>query len=144
MFDKLKPFAPHVLGLTRILFGVMMASHGAQKVLGAFGGVPAGVPGFITWVAGPLELVGGALLTLGLFTRGTAFLLSGLMAVAYFMGHASKGFWPIVNGGELAIIYSWLSLYLAAEGPGAFALDNARTAADVGAARSRAAGLGAH
>jgi putative oxidoreductase len=127
MFEKLKPFAPHVLGITRILFGIMMASHGAQKVLGAFGGVPAGVPGFITWVAGPLELVGGALLALGLFTRGTAFLMSGLMAAAYFMGHASRGFWPILNGGELAIVYSWLSLYLAAEGPGALALDNARS-----------------
>lgn len=109
----------------------MMASHGAQKVLGAFGGVPEGVPGFITWIAGPIELVGGALLALGLFTRGNAFLMSGLMAVAYFMGHASKGFWPILNGGELAIIYSWLSLYLAAEGPGAFALDNARSGGDV-------------
>jgi putative oxidoreductase len=144
MFEKLKPVAPHVLGITRILFGVMMASHGAQKVLGAFGGVPAGVPGFITWIAGPIELVGGALLTLGLFTRSTAFLMSGLMAVAYFMGHASQGFWPIKNGGELAIVYSWLSLYLAAQGPGAFALDNAWSTADVVAAPSRAAGLGAH
>ena len=144
MFDRLKPFAPQVLGITRILFGIMMASHGAQKVLGAFGGVPAGVPGFIVWVAGPLELVGGALLALGFFTRGTAFVLSGLMAVAYFMGHASQGFWPIKNGGELAIVYSWLSLYLAAQGPGAFALDGARSEAGELTVPGNAAGLGAH
>jgi putative oxidoreductase len=81
------------------------------------------VPAFIVWVAGPIELVGGALIALGLFARPTAFLLSGLMAAAYFMGHAPKGFWPTVNGGELAIIYSWIALYLAAQGPGAWALD---------------------
>ena len=123
MFKKLESFAPHVLGVTRILFGVMLASHGAQK-LGAFGGVPEGTPAFIVWTAGPIELVGGALIALGLFTRGAAFLNSGLLAVAYFMAHAPQGFWPLLNGGELAIAYSWLALYLAANGPGAFALDN--------------------
>jgi putative oxidoreductase len=126
MLEKLSRRAPEILGVTRILVGILLASHGAQK-FGAFGGVPAGVPGFIVWIAGPIELVGGALLALGLFTRGTAFLMSGLMAFAYFMGHAGKGFWPILNGGELAIAYSWLSLYLAAAGPGAWALDNIRT-----------------
>jgi putative oxidoreductase len=124
MFKKLEAFAPQVLGVTRILFGVMLASHGAQKLLGAFGGMPEGAPAFIVWTAGPIELVGGALIALGLFTRGAAFLNSGLLAFAYFMAHAPKGFWPILNGGELAIAYSWLSLYLAAHGPGAFALDN--------------------
>ena len=128
MLKRLEPFAPHVLGLTRILLGTLLVCHGAQKLLGAFGGVPAGVPAFILWIAGPIELVGGALIAVGLFTRGTAFLMSGLMAFAYFMGHAPKGFWPIENGGELAIAYSWLSLYLAARGPGAWALDNLRDA----------------
>ena len=124
MLKKLETFAPHILGLTRILFGVMMAAHGAQKLLGLFGGVPAGTPAFIVWVAGPVELIGGALIALGLLTRGAGFLLSGQMAFAYFMGHAPKGFWPIVNGGELAIAYCWLALYFVAQGPGAFALDN--------------------
>jgi putative oxidoreductase len=128
---KLSPFTPHILGITRILAGVMFASHGAQKVLGAFGGVPPGTPAFIVWTAGLIELVAGALLTVGLFTRPAAFLSSGTMAVAYFMAHGLQSFWPIQNGGELAILYSWLFLYLAAEGPGAFALDNlaARSAA---------------
>jgi len=126
MFDGLQRFAPQVLGITRILFGIMMACHGAQKVLGAFGGVPPGAPPLIIWVAGGIELVGGVLLALGLFTRPTAFLLSGLMAVAYFMGHAPQGFWPIVNKGELAIIYCWLALYYAAAGPGAWSLDGMR------------------
>jgi putative oxidoreductase len=125
MFAKLSRWAPQILGVTRILVGILLASHGAQK-FGAFGGVPAGVPGFIIWIAGPIELIGGVLLALGLFTRGTAFLMSGLMAFAYFMGHGVKGFWPILNGGELAIAYSWISLYLAAAGPGAWALDNRR------------------
>src|SRR4249920_3388343 len=117
MFAKLAPYAPRILGVTRVFVGILLACHGAQKLFGAFGGIPAGVPGFIVWIAGPIELFGGALLALGLFTRGTAFLTSGLMAFAYFLGHAGKGFWPILNGGELAIVYSWLSLYLAAQGP---------------------------
>jgi putative oxidoreductase len=125
MFAKLSRWAPQILAVTRILVGILLASHGAQK-FGAFGGVPAGVPGFIIWIAGPIELIGGVLLALGLSTRGTAFLMSGLMAFAYFMGHGVKGFWPILNGGELAIAYSWISLYLAAAGPGAWALDNRR------------------
>jgi putative oxidoreductase len=126
MFDKLQRYAPHILGITRILFGIMMACHGAQKVLGSFGGMPPGVPAFITWGGGGIELVGGVLLALGLFTRPVAFLLSGTMAAAYFMGHASQGFWPIVNKGELAVIYCWLALYYAAAGPGAFSLDGMR------------------
>ena len=128
MFSRLERFAPQVLGATRILFGIMLFCHGAQKVLGAFGGVPAGTPAFIVWIAGGLELVGGALIAGGLLTRVAAFVTSGLMAAAYFMGHAPNGFWPILNGGELAIVYSWLSLYLAAQGPGAWALDNLRGA----------------
>lgn len=123
MSGKIEKFSPQVLGVTRILFGVMLASHGAQKVLGAFGGVPAGTPAFIVWGAGTIELVGGLLIALGLLTRPAAFLNSGLLAVAYFMAHAPKGFWPIQNGGELAVIYSWISLYFVVQGPGAFALE---------------------
>ena len=126
MFDRLQKHASKILGITRILFGIMMACHGAQKLLGAFGGMPPGVPPLIVWVGGSIELLGGALLAVGLFTRPAAFLVSGLMAFAYFMGHAPKGFWPIVNLGELAVIYCWLALYFAAQGPGAWSLDGMR------------------
>ena len=124
MFDRLSAYAPAILGITRLLTGVLLSSHGAQKLLGAFGGAPPGAPAGILWIAGGIELGGGALLAVGLFTRPAAFLMSGLMAAAYFIGHAPRGFWPILNGGALAIAYSWISLYLAAQGPGAMALDN--------------------
>src|SRR5688572_26097130 len=124
MVERLGRFAPHILGLTRILFGVMMACHGAQKILGWFGGMPPGVPAHIKWIAGSIEFAGGLLIALGLFTRLTAFLMSGLMAFAYFIGHAPGGFLPKVNGGELAVIYCWFALYLAFQGPGAWALDH--------------------
>jgi putative oxidoreductase len=126
MFNWLQKHASKILGATRILFGIMMACHGAQKIFGLFGGVPPGAPPLIIWVAGSIELVGGALIAIGLFTRPAAFLVSGLMAFAYFMGHAPKGFLPIVNEGELAIIYCWFALYLAAAGPGAWSLDGMR------------------
>lgn len=135
--NRLAQWAPHILAITRILAGTMFASHGAQKVLGAFGGVPPGAPTWIIWIAGPLELAGGILLALGLFTRVTAFVCSGLMAVAYFYGHARQGFWPKVNQGELAVLYCWLFLYLSARGPGAWALDNLwRRGAGRGASRA--------
>ena len=120
----LAPYAPYILGITRILAGIMFTCHGAQKMLGAFGGLPPGAEGWMTTTAGIVELVGGALLTVGLFTRFAAFICSGLMAVGYWYGHGRQGFWPKMNGGELAVLYCWLFLYIAAQGPGAFALDN--------------------
>lgn len=127
VIDRFTTWAPNILGITRMLAGVMFACHGAQKVLGAFGGIPPGAaPGWIIWTAGPIELGGGALIALGLFSRIAGFVASGLMAFAYFMGHAAQGFWPTQNGGELAILYCWLFLYFAAQGPGAWALDNLR------------------
>ena len=77
-------------------------------------------------IAGVLELVGGVLMILGLFTRSTAFVLSGLMAVAYFMAHAPRGFYPILNAGELAALYCFVFLYIAAAGPGPWSIDAAR------------------
>jgi putative oxidoreductase len=135
MFKRLQSFAPQILAITRVLVGISLATHGAQKLLGAFGGIPEGVPAFIVWTAGPIELVGGALMAVGLLTRPVSFLVSGLMAFAYFLGHAGKGFWPILNGGELAMVLSWFSLYLAAQGPGAWALDNLRSGQGVGLSR---------
>lgn len=123
---RFRSWAPQILGAARILVGVMFACHGAQKVLGAFGGMPQGAPRWIVWTAGPIELIGGALIAIGLFTRISAFICSGLMAAAYFMGHARNGFWPKLNGGEIAILYCWFFLYLSAQGPGAWALDNLR------------------
>ena len=125
--DRFAAAAPGVLGVARILAGVMFACHGAQKTLGLFGGIPPGAPAWIVWTAGTIELAGGALIALGLFARPVAFLSSGLMAVAYFYGHAGGGFWPKVNGGELAILYCWIFLYIAARGPGAWAVDRARS-----------------
>ena len=122
--DRFTSWAPRILGALRFVTGVLFACHGAQKVLGAFGGMPPEAPKWVVMTAGPIELIGGALIAVGLLTRPMAFLCSGLMAVAYFYGHAGNGFWPKVNGGEPAVLYCWLFLYIAAAGPGAWALDN--------------------
>lgn len=122
--DRFRTQAPRILGAIRFLAGVMFACHGAQKLFNVFGGMPPGVPKTLIWTAGPIEFLGGILIAIGLLTRGAAFLCSGLMAFAYFTGHAPNGFWPTTNGGELAIFYCWFFLYLAAQGAGAFAVDN--------------------
>jgi putative oxidoreductase len=123
----LKNLAPGALSLLRIVAGFTYSLHGFQKLFGAFGGVggkgAVAVFGSLSWWAGVLETGGGLLIMLGLFTRPVAFLLSGQMAVAYFMRHAPKGFWPILNGGELAALYCFLFLYLAAAGGGPVSLD---------------------
>jgi putative oxidoreductase len=124
--DRFRAQGPKIFGVLRILTGIMFACYGAQKLFGVFGGLPPGVPKGLIWTAGPIELIGGSLIALGLFTRSAAFVSSGLMAFAYFIGHAPNGFWPATNGGGPAIIYCWLFLYIAAQGPGAFALDNLR------------------
>ena len=123
MFKALTSRQAQVLALLRIVVGVLFVCHGAQKIFGVFGGVPPGTPEGIKWTAGLIELITGALMAIGLFTRPAAFLASGLMAAAYFMGHASGGFFPIVNHGELAVVYCFLFLYLSAAGPGAWSVD---------------------
>jgi putative oxidoreductase len=129
--NRWSALAPKILGIARIIAGLMFFTHGAQKVLGWFGGMPPGVPFWIRGIGGTIELVGGLLIALGLFTRPVAFLCSGMMAVAYFHGHAMPAqgidfFLPKQNKGELAVMYCWFFLYLSAAGPGAFALDNLR------------------
>jgi putative oxidoreductase len=128
MNDRFAAYAPKVLSALRIIAGFCFSLHGFQKILAAFGGMggtgSAAAFGTLPWVAGVLELFGGLLILAGLFTRPVAFILSGQMAVAYFMAHAPKGFWPLTNGGELAALYSWLFLYLAAAGGGDWSLDN--------------------
>ena len=110
-----------IYAVLRVVAGLMFAMHGAQKLLGAFGGRKATAPLFM--VGGVIELVGGLLIAVGLFTSLAAFLASGEMAVAYFMAHAPQGLWPIVNKGELAVLYCFLFLYMAARGSGAYSLD---------------------
>jgi putative oxidoreductase len=112
----------------RIVVGFTFTLHGCQKLFGMFGGMGghgASPMGSELWVAGVIETFGGALIFLGLFTRPVAFLLCGEMAVAYFKQHFPRGFWPIVNGGELAVLYCFVFLYLAVAGGGPLSLDRA-------------------
>lgn len=125
MFDSLERHRPTALAGLRIITGLMFMQHGTQKIFS----FPAEARGPFELmsqmgIGGVLELVGGALIVLGLFTRPVAFLLSGMMAVAYFQFHAmAGGLFPMVNGGELAALYCWVFLYLVFAGPGALSVD---------------------
>lgn len=123
-------WAPRLLSVFRIVLGLLFLAHGLVKLFGFPTGAQPGVVPLLSifGLAGVLELVGGAAIVLGLFTRPAAFILSGQMAVAYFMAHASQGFYPILNGGELAILYCFAFLYLAAVGAGPWSLDAKRNA----------------
>jgi putative oxidoreductase len=109
----------------RIVSGFMFACHGAQKLFGAFGGVPGmDIPTFsLVWFAGVIELVAGALIAIGVRTQIAAFICSGEMAVAYFMAHQPHGALPIQNKGEVAVLYCFVFLYLATNGGGPFGLE---------------------
>lgn len=118
-------WAPRALSVLRIITGLMIIEHGMGKLLG-WPVVPAyaEIKLFsLLGLAGIIELVGGALLILGLFTQPAAFILSGEMAVAYFMVHAPRSFYPLINGGSLAIIYCFACLYLSTAGAGPWSLD---------------------
>jgi putative oxidoreductase len=116
--------------LLRVVAGVLIAQHGGQKLFGWLGGVDgagATVPLMSQMgLAGILEFFGGIAIVLGLFTRPVAFLLSGELAVAYFQAHQAHGTWPIQNHGELAVLYSFIFLSLAAQGAGRWSLDAMR------------------
>jgi putative oxidoreductase len=118
-------WTPRLLSVLRIIAAFLFIAHGAQKLFGFLAppGMPAFPPFSQMWVAGMLELFGGGLLLLGLFTRPVAFILSGMMAVAYFQAHAPGGFWPLQNKGELAVLYCFVFLFLAAAGGGVWSLD---------------------
>jgi putative oxidoreductase len=125
--DFLRPYVLPLLSVLRIMTGLLLLQHGTTKYLN----FPAGpmnnaTPTTMSGAAGLLELVGGVLLIIGLFTRPVAFILSGMCAVAYFYSHAPRGFFPILNGGELAALYSFVLLYLAAAGGGAWSADALR------------------
>jgi putative oxidoreductase len=112
--------------LLRIVTGFLFLWHGLQKLFSVPSPPPPEAPAFVIWVAGPIELVGGALVAIGLFTRPAAFLCSGLMASAYFMAHQPQGLLPIQNQGELAALYCWVFLFLSAHGAGIWSVDAAR------------------
>ena len=106
----------------RIVTGLLFLFHGLQKVLGLYGGQVQAV-GSLPWVAGVIEVTGGVLVMVGLFTALTAFICSGEMAAAYFMAHFPKAFWPIENQGELAALYCFVFLYIASRGGGPVSVD---------------------
>jgi putative oxidoreductase len=110
------------LSLLRIVIGFLFIPHGAQKLFGALGSEPAELLS-LRGMAGVLEVFGGLLILAGLYTRPVAFILSGQMAVAYFLRHAPDGFWPILNGGELAAFYCFAYLFLSTTGGGPWSLD---------------------
>ena len=115
--------ADRFYGLMRFVVGFLFACHGAQKLFGAFGG-PKMTGNTLLTVAALIELVGGGLVALGLFTTPVAFICSGEMAAAYFLQHAHASFWPIVNKGELAVVYCFVFLYIAAHGAGGLSLSS--------------------
>ena len=131
---KLTSWEPQALGVLRIITGLIFLEHGTQKFLSFPPGEMAGIgwalshPGHY---AGVIELVAGALITLGWFTRPAAFIASGMTAVAYWMAHAPQNFFPVNNMGDAAILYCFVFLYLVFAGPGAFSIDGRATAIEV-------------
>jgi len=120
----LSPYSGILLSVLRFMSGLLLLQHGTAKYLG----VPVGPmnnasPMTMSGAAGVIELVFGALLVIGLFTRLSAFIVSGMTAVAYFYAHAARSFYPILNGGELAVLYCFVFLYIAAAGPGPLSVD---------------------
>ena len=121
----LRDHEPQVYALFRIVVGFLFLWHGMQKVFGWPGETPAGAPPFIIWTAGPIELVGGLLVMLGALTRPAAFVSSGLMAFAYWLGHGTEALLPMMNRGELAALYCFAFLYIAARGAVTWGVDAA-------------------
>ena len=120
----LSKYSPQILGVVRIIVGLLFLEHGLMKIVGFPAPMGHGALPPLIMAAGIIELVGGALVILGLFSRIAAFVCSGEMAFAYFIAHFPKGMYPAMNGGEDAILFCFLFLYLAAAGPGAFAVND--------------------
>jgi putative oxidoreductase len=127
MNEAIAAWRPRALSVLRIITGLMIIQHGMGKIIGfpAFPAYANVQPLSLIGAAGFIELIGGALLILGLLTRPAAFILSGEMAFAYFMVHAPKSFYPLINGGTLAIMYCFACLYLSTAGPGPWSVDAA-------------------
>ena len=127
MASFMRPFESQAYAAFRIVTGLLFLWHGCQKLFGFPVPMPSEVPAFITYVAGPIELIGGVLVMIGLFTSWAAFLCSGLMAAAYWMAHGLKAPFPIVNQGELAALYCFAFLLISARGAGIWSADGARS-----------------
>jgi putative oxidoreductase len=128
VFARAQRFAPELLSVLRIVSALIFIAHGTQKLFG-FPAPPAnGLPAMFTlfWFGAILEAFGGLLLLIGLFTRPVAFILAGEMAYAYWMFHAPRNFYPVLNNGDAAILYCFVFLYLVAAGPGPWSVDAAR------------------
>ncbi len=123
----LSPWQGRLLSVLRIVSGLLLMQHGLMKIF-SFPGpfARAVVAGELIWFAAIIEIIGGLMLVTGFYTRWAAFLCAGLMAAAYFIGHAGRGFYPILNGGNLAVLYCFVFLYIAAAGPGPWSLDAKR------------------
>ena len=131
----LSKYAPHALGVLRIVMALLFIAHGTQKLFGF--PIPFPMPGelpTLLFVGAILEVVGGLLILFGLFTRPTAFVMSGMMAVAYWMMHAPSSFFPVANGGDAAVLFCFGFLYMVFAGGGAFSVDGARQQAKAAAA----------
>ncbi len=124
-FAVVSRMTPYLQSALRIAAAFIFVLHGTQKLFGFPGGSPAPA-GSLLGAAGVLEAVGGTLMLLGLFTRPVAFVLAGEMAVAYFTTHMPRGTWPILNGGELAVLFCFIWLFFCAAGPGPLSLDAVR------------------
>ena len=130
MLEKIRSFQPYMLSILRVVVAFVFLLHGVQKFgfldgmdrRGGTAGKVAGVPSML-WAAGYVETIGGPLVLVGLFTRPVAFILAGEMAVGYFRTHFPQGWWPLTNGGEEAVFYCFLYLYLVTAGGGPWSLD---------------------
>ena len=127
MEKLLASYTQQAYAAMRIIIGLVFFCHGLQKVFGLFGGVNGAAAPLLSLfgIAGLLELISGALITIGWCTVVASFIASGEMAAAYFIGHFPKGFWPIQNGGELAVFYCFVFLYMATRGAGTCSVDGA-------------------
>jgi putative oxidoreductase len=123
LFEKLSKFQSSALGLLRIVSALIFFAHGTQKILGFPASERSPEMFSLSWTAGVLELVGGFLLIIGLFSRPVAFVLSGLMAFAYWIAHAPRSIYPVLNGGDAAILYCFVFLYFVFAGPGRWSID---------------------
>jgi putative oxidoreductase len=126
MEGKLQRFRPYVLSLLRVIAALVLFSYGTQKILG-FPAADKVPPAYsLSWTAGLFELIVGFALLIGFYSRAAAFVLSGLMAFAYFLSHFPRGFYPAQNGGVAAILFCFIFLYLAVSGPGPISVDAVR------------------
>ena len=124
MTSVMTKYSSYCYALLRIVVGFLFLWHGVQKLFGFPSGMPEGAPALIIYVAGPIELLGGLLVMIGLFTHWSAFIASGQMAFAYWIGHGTKALLPIQNQGELAVLYCFAFLFIAAQGAGIWSVDS--------------------